>query len=238
MGHPIRRMVLDLSHHNTVTDWNAVVDAGIYGIIHKATEGDYMDDDTYASRRKAATNAGLLWGAYHFGTNSPVEEQVDLFLRHADPDVGTLVCLDWEPYGAKQMSKAQAREWIELVEGTLGRPGSVVIYSGNLAKEQLSSSDVFFGERRLWLAHYSSTPKVEPPWEKFWLWQYSDGAAGPGPHGCPGCSGHVDTNSYDKSAADLVVEWADGSTTEPSDELVVRIIVSAPPGVKVVVENE
>jgi hypothetical protein len=35
----INPLVVDLSHHNDVADFGAVNDAGIAGIIHKATEG-------------------------------------------------------------------------------------------------------------------------------------------------------------------------------------------------------
>src|SRR5262245_36724647 len=113
MSPPIKRMVLDWSHHNIVNDFQAVVDAGIHGIIHKASEGDYMTDDKYDGRRKGCKEYGLEWGAYHFATSDPVDAQVDLFLNAAKPDKDTLLCLDWEPYGNKTMSKAQARDWIE-----------------------------------------------------------------------------------------------------------------------------
>src|SRR5262249_45257299 len=210
MAHPVHRMVLDISHHNTVTDWQAVRNAGIVGIIHKASEGTYMTDDDYKDRRREAGAAGLLWGAYHFATDDNVAGQVDLFIRMADPTKADLICLDWEPYGSNTMSAAQVREFVELVEERLGRPGECVIYSGNQAKEQLHANDHWAGERRLWLAHYSSSPTCEPPWDHFWLWQYSDGNAGPGPQGCPGVTGDVDTNSFDGTPAELRAQWAGG----------------------------
>src|SRR5262245_18378767 len=61
-----KRMVLDLSHHNTVDDWNQMVSAGIIGMIHKASEGDYMSDDKYPGRRDGCAESGLCWGAFHF----------------------------------------------------------------------------------------------------------------------------------------------------------------------------
>ena len=244
----IRRVVLDLSHHNTVTDWDEMVSAGIQGMIHKASEGDYMTDDKYPGRRSGCAESGLCWGAYHFATNDPVDAQVDLFLRAAQPDADTMLVLDWEDYGSKQMTKSQARDWIEKVEAATGRPGEVVIYSGNTAKEQLNSSDTFFGERRLWLAQYSSNPTPGAPWDTIWLHQYSDGNSGPEPKGCPGVSGDVDTNSYSGSNAQLRAEWASGIAEpqpepepepEPTpDEITITITVEAPPGVNVIVNQE
>ena len=58
---------------------------------------------------------------------------------------GWLFCLDWEDNADKTMSKAKAREWIEIVESALGRPGQCVIYSGSTAKERLGSkADAFW----------------------------------------------------------------------------------------------
>src|SRR5262245_7195475 len=221
-----KRMVLDLSHHNTINDWDEMVASGITGIIHKASEGDYMTDSKYPGRRSGCKESGLTWGAYHFATNDPVSAQVDTFLSYAAPDRDTMLVLDWEPYGSKEMTVDQAKEWIEQVEERTNRPGEVVIYSGNLAKEKLDSGDTFFGQRRLWLAQYSSTPKVEPPWSKYWLWQYSDGQAGPQPKGCPGVGGYVDTNHYDGSDDQLRSEWASGKLAPASEVAGVVITVT------------
>jgi len=234
-------MVLDLSHHNIVSDFGLMA-ANVFGIIHKASEGSSYKDPKYDGRRDGCKEHGLLWGAYHFATASPVDAQVENFLAAAQPDQSTLLCLDWEPYGSNTMSTANARAWIEKVEQRLNRPGQVVIYSGNLAKEQLDSGDTFFGERRLWLAQYGSTPKVEPPWSSYWLWQYSDGQAGPSPKGCPGVEDPVDTNSYPGTPEQLRAEWASGEAgpTPPPEPVqpTVMVTIQAPAGVKVVVHTE
>jgi hypothetical protein len=61
-------IVVDLSHHNGEVDLGEARDAGIVGIIHKATQGETFADAAYAGNRKKAADAGLLWGAYHFGS--------------------------------------------------------------------------------------------------------------------------------------------------------------------------
>lgn len=88
--------VVDISHHNIVKDFALVAAAGIWGVIHKATQGRAYRDPDYAMRRKAATNAGLLWGAYHFNTGDAVELQVENFIKTAQPDERRLMVLDYE----------------------------------------------------------------------------------------------------------------------------------------------
>jgi hypothetical protein len=49
------------------------------------TEATGFADDMYAVRRRDATNAGLLWGAYHFLRPVSISAQVDFFLKIAAP---------------------------------------------------------------------------------------------------------------------------------------------------------
>lgn len=211
----INRMVIDISHWNSTVDFAQVKAAGIYGVIHKASEGGTVIDDKYLSRAREALNLGLLWGAYHFANDTePVQKQVDNFLSMVGVDNETLYCLDWEDNEGDTMSAAQAKEFIERLESQIG-PNRTVIYSGNTAKEALGSkADPFFGARRLWLCQYGTSPTCQASWDKWWLWQYSDSKQGPGPHGCPGVSNPCDTNSWDGTIEALHAEWS-GAVTVP-----------------------
>lgn len=202
------RKVIDISHHNPVTSWADVRAAGIVGVIAKATQGDDYRDDQYLDNARGALDAGLKFGAYHFGTGDDVESQVDNFLNATGIDDNTLYALDWEeePDG-NTMSCEQARKFLELLEERTGRKG--VLYSGNLAKEMLGDTvDEFFGAHRMWLAQYGNNTELQASWQDWWLWQYSDGEVGPGPHGCPGVSGDVDTNAFAGSDDELRVQWS------------------------------
>src|SRR5215475_10747800 len=233
----INRMVLDLSHHETVESFELARAAGIYGIIYKATQGGGFKDDTYWQRREGAIAAGMLWGSYHFGDGSDVERQVENYLVYAKPGYDELICLDLEDYKS-QMSLQSARAWVEGVEGALQRVGQCVVYSGNTIKEMLGDRlDPFWGARRLWLAQYGSDPKVQKSWDTWWLWQYTDGDYGPEPHVVPGIDkGHgVDSNSFAGTFEDLKDEWSGGAEITPAPQVEVKITVEAPPGVKVTV---
>lgn len=73
-------VVIDLSHHNGDVNMSAAKNAGIQGVIHKATQGWKYVDPKYQVNRDTALAAGLLWGAYHFGVGADGVEQADFFL--------------------------------------------------------------------------------------------------------------------------------------------------------------
>jgi GH25 family lysozyme M1 (1,4-beta-N-acetylmuramidase) len=206
----VKLIVVDLSHYDTVTDLNAAKGAGLAGIIYKATQGSGYQDPTYASRRSEAAAAGLLWGAYHFGDNSSVQTQVSNFLAAAQPDANTLVALDYEPNGDATMSLDQASQFLTLVGQQIGR--QPVLYSGSLIKQTLTQPNTFFGSHRLWLAQYASQPVLPSSWQSYWLWQYSDGSAGPQPQSVPGIpgnsAGQIDCNTFDGTPDELAAQWA------------------------------
>jgi len=206
----IQLMVVDLYHGDRVIAFAQARQAGIRGIIHKASQGVDDTDPRYAVRRRRALHAGLLWGAYHFGTDDDADAQVSHFLAAAAPDDSTLVALDYEPNGDRTMSLDQARQFLTAIEDRLGR--KAVLYSGSLIKQQLGDqADPFFGSHRLWLAEYGPEPHVQASWSAPWLWQYSGDGIGPEPKyvpGIPGADGTVDCNSYAGSPDELAEEWA------------------------------
>src|SRR5262249_26009369 len=149
--------------------------AGVVGVIHKATTGATGRDDAYANRRRAAVEAGLLWGAYHWGTAAEVTLQVDNFLSWAaadqktwgGADKGVLVALDFERSVGNQMTLDGARSFCQQIEARLAR--KAVLYGGDLLKSSLGlSNDAFFGGHRLWLAQYGKTPTPQRSWSDYW----------------------------------------------------------------------
>ena len=205
-------LVVDLYHGDNVASFTQAYAAGLRGIIHKATTGQSGTDPLYAQRRLQAEKAGLLWGAYHWGTAAPAALQVDNFLSTAKPGPNTLVALDFEPDEGNQMSLDGAREFLQAIEVKLGR--RAVLYSGNLIKSALGkTNDAFFGQHRLWLAQYGNQPTVQASWPTYWLWQYTDGSsAGPDPKSVPGIPGNgqgqLDCNHFQGDEAQLLAQWA------------------------------
>ena len=202
--------VIDLSHYNAQVDFDQAAQAGLIGVIHKATEGLAYVDPTYAARRPQAEGAGLLWGAYHFGTDADGVAQADHFLSTVGPANGAmLLALDFEANAAGgSMTLAQAQAFVTHVQTRTGRwPG---LYSGAYVKSLLGGKpDPVLGQCWFWLAEYGPTPVVPPAWKTWTLWQYTDGSTGDPPYAWPGV-GTCDRDQYNGDAAQLTQFWKAG----------------------------
>jgi lysozyme len=203
----MRADVVDMYHGDVVDDFRRVAAAGVKGIIHKATQGAGVTDHAYAERRKQATGAGLLWGAYHFNTGEPVATQVQHFLDAAAPDENTLMALDFEDNRASQMNLDQARQFLEQLGQHVPRP---VIYSGNRVKDLLGGKvDTFLGSHRLWLAQYGPRAVLQPSWKSCWIWQFTGDGLGQTPHSVDGITTRgIDINQYSGDPGQLGEDWA------------------------------
>jgi lysozyme len=209
--------VVDLSHFNTVSSFETVKEAGIVGVIHKATQGTSMIDSKYHERKAAATAAGLWWGAYHFGVgNEDGAAQAKYFLSVVEPGPNDLLVLDFEinPSGPG-MTLAQAEAWVQYVEAETGRwPG---VYGGSYITELLRAHP---GQTALalcwfWLAEYGPTPHLPPAWENWTMWQYTDGSVGLPPHTVPGI-GACDRDKFNGDMDGLKKLWG-YETAETTD---------------------
>lgn len=197
-------VIVDLSHHNANVDFAKLKAAGIVGVIHKATQGGGYTDPQYAPRRAAAEAAGLLWGAYHFGTgDADGVTQAAHFLKVVGPTDKTLLVLDFEQntQGAS-MTLDQADDFVTAVQRQSGR--WPVFYTGS----------AYFGTRKdallancpLWLAQYGSATKVPANWSAWMLWQYTDGVNGPDPHSVDGV-GKCDRDQFNGTMDELMAFW-------------------------------
>lgn len=206
-----RPVVIDIYH---LTECNAesfkrAKAAGLVGVIHKSSQGT-RPDPKYAQRRKWATDAGLLWGGYHFNDGDDYKAQVDSFIRSLDADGETLAALDYEVY-RRNMDITSCVKFMKMVEDKLGK--SCVIYSGDALKsniERLGSADFeYITSKRLWLAQYGPTAKLPKGFKRYFLWQYTGDGAGQGPHTIDGFGSGQDMNAYNGTEDELRTEWID-----------------------------
>ena len=205
-------VVIDLSHHNDVRDWNAVKTFGILGVINKATEGNSFVDKTLAIREKPVRDHDILYGAYHYLRPGDPVEQADFFLKAVNslshPEE-MLLALDHED---RDVPLEDAKAFLARILEKTGR--RAILYSGFLIKEQLrDDADAFLAQHRLWLSHYSAAPKWPDNWTAPWIIQFTGDGVGPEPHNVPGIvAGNkgLDIDHYGGSAEQLTAEWVNG----------------------------
>jgi lysozyme len=204
---PETNAIIDLSHHNGDVDLVAAKLDGVVGVVHKATQGIDYKDPLYDRNRQRAKQAGLLWGAYHFGTAEDGAAQADHFLGVVAPGPEDLVVLDFERSTSSSMSLEQARSFVTRIHDKIGRwPG---FYSGDYVSELLGAAhDPILSRCWFWLACYRSTPKVPPNWPSWTLWQYTDGTNGPDPAPVSGI-GRCDRDKFNGDSATLQSFWKD-----------------------------
>lgn len=201
-------VVLDISHHNGKVNFSKLAEAGIVGIIHKATQGQSGNDPTYKTNKAKALDAGLLWGAYHFATGSDGLRQADNFLSTVGETKGTLLVLDFEPNPTgPSMSLEEARAFVTHIKEVTGLyPG---LYSGHYIKQLLGTTkDPILAQCWFWLAQYGPTAVVPPNWPTWTMWQYTDGAFGADPHDVGGV--RLDRDTFNGTKEQLVSFWEAG----------------------------
>ena len=183
--------VVNMSHYDLMRpDFVTMKSEGIVGIIHEATYPSFQRDSQYFARQEAATRAGLLWGAYHYGNGTDPVRQADHFLTVVSSaraqanglsrPPGVLLILDFEKnghYPGGTMRVDQAVAFVERIRERTGKyPG---IYSGEYhLKQVLNSPKVSAAYKRvlsncwLWIANYHYQPRATAPWSDWHLWQY------------------------------------------------------------------
>jgi lysozyme len=190
--------VVNLSHYDMMRpDFVTMKHQGIVGVIHEATYPPFVRDAKYLHRQMAALQAGLLWGAYHYGNGSDPIRQADHFLSvvangwaqagSAARDPGVLLVLDFEKNGHYPGGTMRADQAVAFVERIRERTGVYPgIYSGEYHLRQVLNSPKLTNAQRktltncwLWIANYHYEPRATAPWSYWALWQYTgDGKCG------------------------------------------------------------
>ena len=112
----IKNVIVDLSHWNENVNFKLAKEDGILGVIHKATQGSGYVDPTYAERKKAAEEEGILWGAYHFGVGENGKDQAEHFLETVGDSSRVLLALDIEENSGNNITPKQAEDFVNQVQ--------------------------------------------------------------------------------------------------------------------------
>ncbi|GAB3873732.1 hypothetical protein GCM10029964_014490 [Kibdelosporangium lantanae] len=159
---------IDLSHWNSVSDWNAVYGNGIRFASIKLTESTIMVDPTADGHVAGARGADVRPGGYHFARSTDVDAQADRFTdnlrRLGLLDNGALVpMLDMEAAELRGNADNFVRAFITRYRIASGQSKILIYsnldwYSHVLHPDAWADDDVY-----LWIARYNGNPG-KPGW--------------------------------------------------------------------------
>ena len=168
--YPVRGV--DVSHHQGDIDWEAVAGDNVAFAYMKATEGGDWKDRKFIENWKAAREAGIATGAYHFFTLCrPGKDQAENFLASLPKD-GTMLppAVDLEYVGnckerpTPEALKPEVDAFFGMVEEALGQ--EAIIYA---PEDFLADYGEALPDRPLWRRSI-----FRPPHKDDWLlWQYT-----------------------------------------------------------------
>ena len=182
--------VVNLSHYDLMRpDFGQMKREGIVAVIHEASYPRFDRDTYYGARQDAATRAGLLWGAYHYGDATDPIKQAEHFISVVESQwrgpalkpAGVLLVLDFEKnghYPGGTMRVDQAVTFVERIRQRTGRyPG---LYCSEYRLRQVLFNPKTTAAQRqvlsncwLWIANYHFEPRNTAPWNRWTLWQYT-----------------------------------------------------------------
>ena len=160
---------IDVSHYQGRIDWRTVAKS-------KATESNYMVDDTYEYNLTEARRNGIKAGSYHFfRPGVSAAGQFALFKRVIDKRKQDLLPLiDVEVTGGVSIATLHSRlqEFLKLVTEEYGR--RPVIYTGRNFYNKYFADYDFYKPYLFMIAMYNT---AEQPYldngEDYVIWQYS-----------------------------------------------------------------
>jgi len=189
---------IDVSSHSGAVDWGAVAAAGHTFAFIKASEGVDLPDPHFPVNWRAAKDAGLVRGAYHFYvTEDDPEAQARLFTGTVDlapGDLAPVVDIELIGHGTGPGLAERLRTFLRLLEEHYGvQP---IIYTS--PKFWNAHLDDSFGHHPLWIAEYGvDEPTLPAGWDRWHLWQWQGDAA------VPGVEKEADLSRVNRTADDL-----------------------------------
>ena len=172
---------IDVSKHNGKIDFEKVRDDNYQFVFIKASEGKTYRDDAFASNYKAAREAGLKVGAYHFfRKNRTGEEQAANLLnaiKGKELDLPLVIDLedDWGN-GATTSRETALKRVLEMIEILDDKGYDVMIYTNldGYGKYYMG----MLGDHDLWLCSFTSPDMLTDKPHRFQQFSHEGVVAG------------------------------------------------------------
>lgn len=165
-------------------DFRKMFGAGARFVFVKASQSNWIDQDLIYNWT-SARSANLVRGAYHYLTYdvSPIV-QADYYWSLMRNDTGDLpLTVDFENRAAgltRARASGDLRAFCERLTQLSGR--LPMIYTSPGYWGEFGTTDVYWKQYRLWLAHYTAVdpitgqykaPTIPLPWTDWLFWQYT-----------------------------------------------------------------
>ncbi|MFC4618356.1 GH25 family lysozyme [Camelliibacillus cellulosilyticus] len=168
---------VDVSHWQGDIDWARVRASGMLFAYIKATEGETFVDPKLKKNAKAAKQAGLTIGFYHFGrfsSEQAAEHEAAHFLKtvkNIKADLPLVLDLETDNGLTKDALSKAAQLFLETVKKESGQDVMLYTYT-NFAKTRLTR---LLRPFPLWIAHYGrETPGKNGIWDNWRAFQYTN----------------------------------------------------------------
>jgi GH25 family lysozyme M1 (1,4-beta-N-acetylmuramidase) len=170
--------IIDISHWQTVTDWQALKNS-VDGIICKATQGSAYVDPSFVSNVQKAHSVGLKVGAYHFVQwQDPIQEAANFLNATKGLTLDFVSFIDEET----DPGSIDVEQWTKSFVSAVGLPMDYYSYTSFIQEHSMNFP------LPLWIADYSG----KEPSINHVMWQYSEHGHTPGVQG----ETDLDTVSY------------------------------------------
>ncbi len=193
---------IDVSKWQGTIDWARVKNAGIAFAFIRVSDGANSHDSKFASNWANARAAGVIRGAYQFFRPAQsVTAQADLLLdaiggSYTPGDLPPVIDVESNGGLSPTTVASRVRQWVDRVQAALGV--TPIVYTGKYFWRDEVGSPASFESSPLWIAQYTSLcPDLPGPWSKWTFWQYTSSGS------VSGIAGHVDTNRFNGTLADL-----------------------------------
>jgi lysozyme len=192
---------IDVSKWESSINWTSVKNGGYAFAFIRVSDGTTSPDAKFAGYWAGAKAAGVIRGAYQFFRPSQnVTTQANMMINaigtYRPGDLPPVIDVEATGSLSPATVASKVRQWVDKVYAAVGvRP---IVYTGKYFWRDQVGGPSSFAPNPLWIAQYTTLcPDLPSPWTKWTFWQYTDTGS------VPGISGHVDTNRFNGSLADL-----------------------------------
>ena len=192
----------DVSHWQGDIKFEKMREAGAQFVILKASQANWTDR-RFVENYRAARQAGLLVGMYHYlDWSMPAAQQARYFAKLVTdypPDIEPVVDFEERKNAPNRLAAVSALNiFVQTIEDLTGRVS--MIYTSPGYWREYGDSGESWKKYPLWIAHYNvEKPIVPRPWSNWLFWQYTD---------------RGDGKRYGVSSAQIDLNWFNGTIDE------------------------